>query len=186
MRCSPSRGGSWSQPPRLPSWFCRIFTARPSPIPKQRQRRHGPPRAANAQDAGGVDDLDLGAQRTAEGGIDLHQRFQSRFAHRIGSPIGGGTPGNAGGDEHGARREAGRLVVQLHAAGEHALYLGINRAGDAKSPDEVALNTKPGAPVDSVTAFEPAAAAVFLAGAGLAAAGVGLLAWLFYVRKRLA
>lgn len=75
---------------------------------------------------------------------------------------------------------------KLHAAGEHALYLGINRAGDAKSPDEVALNTKPGAPVDSVTAFEPAAAAVFLAGAGLAAAGVGLLAWLFYVRKRLA
>lgn len=76
---------------------------------------------------------------------------------------------------------------KLHSAGEHALYLGINRAGDAKSPDDIALNTKPGVSVDSVTALEPAVIAVLPAGVGIAAAGTGLLAWLFfYVRKKCA
>lgn len=74
---------------------------------------------------------------------------------------------------------------KLHGAGEHALYVGINRQGDVKSPDDVALNTKPGTPVDTVTALDPAAAAALPAGMGIAAAGVALLAWLFfYARKR--
>jgi len=73
---------------------------------------------------------------------------------------------------------------KLHGAGDHALYLGINKAGDAKSPDEVALNTKPSVPVDSITALEPVAAVVLPAGIGLAATGAGLLAWLFYAKKR--
>jgi hypothetical protein len=73
---------------------------------------------------------------------------------------------------------------KLHGAGEHALYLGINRAGDAKSPDDIALNTKPGVAVDSVTALEPAVIAVLPAGVGIAAAGAGLLAWLFFMREK--
>jgi hypothetical protein len=73
---------------------------------------------------------------------------------------------------------------KLHSAGEHALYLGINRAGDAKSPDDIALNIKPGVPVDSVTALEPAVVAVLPAGVGIAAAGTGLLAWLFFMREK--
>lgn len=74
---------------------------------------------------------------------------------------------------------------KLHEAGEHVLYVGINKAGDAQSPDEVALNTKPGVPVDSVTALEPAAAAALPVGIGIAASGVGILAWVFfYVRKK--
>lgn len=61
---------------------------------------------------------------------------------------------------------------KLHGAGEHVLYVGINREGDAKSPDDVALNTRPGVPVDSVSALDPAAAAALPAGMGIAAAGV--------------
>lgn len=73
---------------------------------------------------------------------------------------------------------------KLHGAGRHALYVGINKAGDAKSPDDVALNTAPGAPVDSVDALDPAIATAIPAGAGMAAGGVALLAWLFFARKR--
>lgn len=76
---------------------------------------------------------------------------------------------------------------KLHGDGNHALYLGIDKDGDAKSPDDVALNTQPGVPVDSVFAFDPAAAAALPAGIVIAAAGAALLGWLFlfsYPRKK--
>ncbi|AIF83502.1 conserved repeat protein [Candidatus Nitrososphaera evergladensis SR1] len=73
---------------------------------------------------------------------------------------------------------------KLHDAGEYALYVGINRGGDATSPDDLALNTQPDVPLDSVTALDPITAMALPAGMGIAAAGVALLAWLFYARKR--
>jgi hypothetical protein len=71
---------------------------------------------------------------------------------------------------------------KMVGSGQHSLYLGINRSGNAEEPNDLQLNYSAQAAANSFVVYSPATATAMPAGVAVAAAGVAILA--LYMRKR--